>query len=430
MKLLVDVFSSVLEVLVLYYFFHRVLSVKRDSTVLTLSVSAICVVLITIVSNYLLKSNIAPILFFLVVILYCFVLYKDKIIKKILYSLMIYIFTMLSEVLVGIVLTVVNGIDIETTQSNVYTYLQGIIISKLILFFIFRIINLFEFNKRIEINLQSILAVLVIPLSSIISIYYFAMIAYKTDNAVSSAVLLIVTALTILSNISTFYLLEKQITLQKTEESLSNIEKQYKLQADYYTELKQNMLVSDKTAHDIKNFVAAVTAYIDSGKIDLAAEKLEEFVGKMPVINRVDTGNDAVNALIQSKMPLIDKNIPNSHVSVLLPKDMSVDEIDLCILIGNALDNAIEACLRIGTVAERELGVKIFPANEQISMLFENSMVGEPKKAGGKLKTSKKDTYRHGFGIENMKNICAKYGGSIVFDQVEQRFSVSVLLPN
>ncbi len=171
MKLLVDVFSSVLEVLVLYYFFHRVLSVKRDSTVLTLSVSAICVVLFTIVSNYLLKSNIAPILFFLVVILYCFVLYKDKIIKKILYSLMIYIFTMLSEVLVGIVLTVVNGIDIETAQSNVYTYLQGIIISKLILFFIFRIINLFEFNKRIEINLQSILAVLVIPLSSIISIY-------------------------------------------------------------------------------------------------------------------------------------------------------------------------------------------------------------------------------------------------------------------
>jgi hypothetical protein len=138
------------------------------------------------------------------------------------------------------------------------------------------------------------------------------MIAYKTDNAVSSAVLLIVTALTILSNISTFYLLEKQITLQKTEESLSNIEKQYKLQADYYTELKQNMLVSDKTAHDIKNFVAAVTAYIDSGKIDLAAEKLEEFVGKMPVINRVDTGNDAVNALIQSKMPLIDKNIPTA----------------------------------------------------------------------------------------------------------------------
>ena len=48
MKLLVDVFSSVLEVLVLYYFFHRVLSVKRDSTVLTLSVSAICVVLFNV----------------------------------------------------------------------------------------------------------------------------------------------------------------------------------------------------------------------------------------------------------------------------------------------------------------------------------------------------------------------------------------------
>lgn len=346
------------------------------------------------------------------------------------YSLLIYVLGMMSEFVVGLVLSFSYDIKLDAALSNIYFYLQGIIISKLMLFFIFRIIGLFEYNNKIELNIKSLLSVITIPLSSIVSIYYFALIAYKSDTILSSTVMLTVTVLIITSNIATFYLLERQTKLQSAEDTLRNLEKQYRLQSDYYTELKHNMMISDKNAHDIKNFIAAVTAYIDSGKVDLAAEKLEEFVGKMPAIKKVDTGNDAINALIQSKLSVIEQDIPANRLSVVLPQELRVDEIDLCILIGNALDNAIEACRKMDDVAARMLTVKIFPVNGQLSMLFENSKVEDSQKVKSRLKTTKGEAHRHGFGIENMKNICTKYGGNIVFDQTERRFTVSVLLPN
>ena len=259
MKLIIDIFSSILEILVLYYFFNNVLINKRNSLAIKIIANIGCLFLYTTISSLALNSNFAPALFLGIVILYCFLLYKDKLIKKLLYSLLIYVLSMLSEIVVGIILSSIYDISISTAQSNIYFYLQGVIISKLLLFFILRIIGLFEFNNKIEINIKSVIAVLIIPLSSIVSIYYFAMIAYKTDKAVSSTVLMIVTALTILSNVATFYLLERQMKLQKTEETLRNLEKQYKLQADYYTELKQNMILSNKNTHDIKNFVTAIS---------------------------------------------------------------------------------------------------------------------------------------------------------------------------
>lgn len=430
MKLIVDVFGSVLEVLVLYYFFKRVLLFERKSIVYKASVNIFSIFMHTIISSYVLSSNVAPILFFIVVLIYGSFMYKDRFIKKLLFSLLIYVLGMLSEIIVGITLSTVNSINIETAQSNIYVYLQGIIISKLLLYFMFRIIGLFEFNNKIDINIKSVLSVFIIPLSSIVSIYYFANVAFKTDNVVSSTVLLIVTALTVLSNIATFYLLERQIRLQSTEDMLRNLEKQYKLQADYYTELKQNMVLSNKNVHDTKNFIAAISSYIDNQKTELAKSRIEEFYGKIPGIRSIETGNDAVNALVQSKIRAIKEEIPNNTFSIIIPEDLKIDEIDLCILIGNALDNAVEACKKLADKNGRMLEIKIFPVNGQLSMLFVNSKEKTAAKTSGILKTTKPDDFMHGFGIENMKNICQKYNGSISFEQTRDRFMVSILLPN
>jgi two-component system, LytTR family, sensor histidine kinase AgrC len=430
MKLIVDIFGSVLEVLVLYYFFKRVLLFERKSIFHKASINIVSIFMHTAISSYVLSSNVAPILFFVVVVLYGSFMYKDRFIKKLLFSLLIYVLGMLSEIIVGITLSTINSISIETAQSNIYVYLQGIIISKLLLYFLFRIIGLFEFNNKIEINIKSVLSVFIIPLSSIVSIYYFANVAYKTDKVVSSAVLLVVTALTIVSNIATFYLLERQIKLQKTESTLKNLEKQYKLQADYYTELKQNMIMSNKNVHDIKNFIAGISSYIDNQKTDMAKEKIEEFYGKIPSIKKIETGNDAVNALVQSKLKDINDEIPDNMISVLIPDELKIDDIDICILIGNALDNAIEACKKLADKKSRMLEMKMFPANGQLSMLFVNAKEKTPAKTTGIFKTTKADSFMHGFGIENMKNICRKYDGTISFEQTEDRFMVSILLPN
>lgn len=430
MKLIIDIFSSILEVLVLFYFFSHVLADKRDSPVIKVTINLFAIVLFTLISSYMLTSNLAPGLFFIVMTLYCFLLFKDRFIKKLLYSLLMYVLGILAEVVVGVILSVANNVSIESAQDNVYFYLQGIIISKLLLFFIFRTIGLYEFNNKMEINAKSILSIFIIPLSSVVNIYYFANIAFKTDSVVSSSVLMIVTALTIISNVAIFYLLEGQMKLQGTEEMLRNMEKQYKIQADYYTELKQNMLMSNKNVHDIKNFIVAISSYIDSQKTDKAQSKIEEFYRKIPNIKKVETGNDAVNALVQSKLKDVNEEIPNNTISIMIPEKLMIDDIDLCILIGNALDNAVEACKKLVDKKSRKLAIKIFPINGQLSMLFVNSKTKSVEKNTGIFRTTKSNSIMHGFGIENMKSICHRYNGTISFEQTEERFMVSILLPN
>lgn len=430
MKLIIDIFSSILEVLVLFYFFRHVLADKRDSPVIKVTINLFAIVLFTLISSYMLTSNLAPVLFFIVMTLYCFLLFKDRFIKKLLYSLLMYVLGILAEVVVGVILSVANNVSIESAQDNVYFYLQGIIISKLLLFFIFRTIGLFEFNNKMEINAKSILSIFIIPLSSVVNIYYFANIAFKTDSVVSSSVLMIVTALTIISNVAIFYLLEGQMKLQGTEEMLRNMEKQYKIQADYYTKLKQNMLMSNKNVHDIKNFIVAISSYIDSQKTDKAQSKIEEFYRKIPNIKKIETGNDAVNALVQSKLKDVNEEIPNNTISIKIPEKLMIDDIDLCVLIGNAVDNAVEACKKLVDKKSRTLEIKIFPVNGQLSMLFVNSKTKSVEKNTGIFRTTKSNSIMHGFGIENMKSICHRYNGTITFEQTEERFMVSILLPN
>lgn len=430
MKLIADILGSFLQIFILNYFFNRVLNNKLNSIVWKTTINLLSVLLYIVISTLIITSNIAPALFLLVVIFFSSLMYHDKFFKKLLYSLLIYVFGMLAEFLVGMVLHFIYDISVEAAQSNIYFYLQGILISKLLLFFVLRIINLLQFNNKTEINIKSVLSILIIPLSSIASIYFFANVAYNNENAVSPVVILVVTSLTILSNVSTFYLLERQMKLQNTEETLRNMEKQYKLQADYYTELKQNMIVSNKNVHDTKNFIAAISSYIDNQKSELAKSKIEEFYGKIPGIKTIETGNDAVNALVQSKLSNIKSEIPNNRISIIIPEQLKIEEIDLCILIGNALDNAIEASKKLADKNVRMLEIKIFPVNGQLSMLFVNTKAKSALKAPGIFNTTKPDPLMHGFGIENMKNICRKYDASISFEQTEDRFTVSILLPN
>lgn len=82
MKLIVDVFGSVLQVFVLNYFFNRVLNYKRTASVYKMLTGILCVGLYVLVSTFFLTSNIAPVLFLGIVLLYCFLLFEDKTIKK------------------------------------------------------------------------------------------------------------------------------------------------------------------------------------------------------------------------------------------------------------------------------------------------------------------------------------------------------------
>ena len=425
-KLSIDILSSIVEIILIYYFFDRVLTLKDVTKTKIVIFSSIFIAVQTLISTFLLDKMYVPVLFYLVFLCYTF-LYKENLAKKVLASVIIFAFMMVSEILVGVVTMFINKSSLSDIQQSDFYYLQGAILSKIIVFSIIRIIGVFKINSKLDISIKTVFSLCVIPITSTICIYYMATTSYDKTNSTYPAMMIIITALIAISIIVNFNLFEKQIKLQKSEDLLINLEKQYKLQSEYYTELKKNLLLTNKNTHDIKNFIIGISTYIDHDKNDIAKKKIEEFYGKIPNVDSMNTGNYAINALMQSKMKIIEQCAFQKEVSILLPDNLHIDEIDLCIFIGNAIDNAIEACQKVENEEERFIEIKIFPYGNQLSMLFKNSKVNDKNEM---FHTTKSDSALHGFGIENMKSICAKYDGNIVFDHSENSFAVSALIPN
>ncbi|WP_423219254.1 ATP-binding protein [Acetobacterium malicum] len=105
---------------------------------------------------------------------------------------------------------------------------------------------------------------------------------------------------------------------------------------------------------------------------------------------------------------------------------MSILSFDLAIILGNLLDNAIEAVSELKK--EREIKTKINYDKGRLIVLVENPYQGERVKVGNRYLTTNKEPSQHGLGLENVKSVLQKYNGSMGITQQSNIFSVSLLL--
>jgi len=110
-----------------------------------------------------------------------------------------------------------------------------------------------------------------------------------------------------------------------------------------------------------------------------------------------------------------------------VPKTLSVSEIDLCVILGNLLDNATEGCAKLPDARERFIRVYIDVLKDQLYISVSNS-AGAVKRSGGTY-LSTKSQEGHGFGLLRVDRIAAKYGGFVNRQSEEGVFATEVMLP-
>ena len=213
---------------------------------------------------------------------------------------------------------------------------------------------------------------------------------------------------------------------REIEKRFFDIKNQYETQTQYYKNMKEMTLLTNRNAHDIKNFLIGIRSYLDQERIGEAENKIEEFYNSIPITSGRSSGNVTVDALLTSKMEEIINVSPRNKVSVICTLE-NIDEIDFCILLGNAIDNAIEESRRIRDVSKRFIEIRVMPFNSNISISIVNTKESCKETSS---KTSKLNKLFHGFGIENMKAICEKYQGDLQIKETETQFYLSILLPN
>lgn len=181
--------------------------------------------------------------------------------------------------------------------------------------------------------------------------------------------------------------------------------------------------------HDYHSHIQAVKAHL---KLEQYAE-IGTYLDKLDTdLTNVDTviksGNVMVDAILNSKISIVSSKKININAKAVVPKKLAISEIDLCIIIGNLLDNATEACVKLPDEADRFIRIYIDILKEQLYISVTNAVGGSIRKSGN-VYLSSKEKEGHGFGLMRVDKITDKYGGFINRQSEEGVFATEIMLP-
>ena len=180
--------------------------------------------------------------------------------------------------------------------------------------------------------------------------------------------------------------------------------------------------------HDYRNHIQTMKAYAANGDLEAICNYLNMLDTDLATVDTViKTGNKMTDAIINSKISLAkSKNIPvkaDAHIPVAL----TISELDLCVIIGNLFDNAIEASLALPE-DKRMIRVYMDMKNTQLYMSFTNFTASKKlRKTGGIFKTTKGNG--HGFGLIRIDDIVERCGGYLSRNSEDGAFTTEILLP-
>lgn len=180
--------------------------------------------------------------------------------------------------------------------------------------------------------------------------------------------------------------------------------------------------------HDYHNHIQTMKAYRkfhEDKKLDEYLDDLDKDLINVDTL--IKSGNVMVDAILNSKLSLASSREININAKAAVPSELSISEIDLCIILGNLLDNAMEACLKLINEKDRQMRVYIDIKREQLYISVTNTSNGSVNKQNGRYLSGK--VGNHGFGLMRVDRLVDKYGGYIKRRDEEGAFSTEILLP-
>ena len=222
-----------------------------------------------------------------------------------------------------------------------------------------------------------------------------------------------------------------KIGISETEEraEVAVLSKQVENQIGYYEKINKIYGEFRSFRHDYKNHVLCLRSLIAADKKEEALEYMKTMqdmssVGK----NKYHTGNVIIDALLDDKSDRAEKVNTKIEFSGVVPT-LGISNADLCVIMANAIDNAIEACSKDDSENEKTIKVDADFQRGYFFFKASNPMFEEVKfKGKNKVATSKSDKEHHGFGIANIVHTAEKYDGTTEISTEENVFIIEVQL--
>ena len=199
------------------------------------------------------------------------------------------------------------------------------------------------------------------------------------------------------------------------------------LERDYQA-LSRTYEGNAKLYHDLHNHIEAIYQCLNQGDIQEAVRYCEDLRTPVREISQtVWTGDKALDYLISSKMSLAEQEHIKTKVNIEYPHNTNIRSVDLTTILGNLLDNALEAA-EAAPDELRFLNFTIRRINAMLIIKVENGYGNAPAGNGGELETTKEDKAAHGWGLKSVQTAADRYDGTITTDYKDGVFQSVVTL--
>ena len=247
--------------------------------------------------------------------------------------------------------------------------------------------------------------------------------------------ILILSLLSILYAVKTF---QNMIVLNREKNSRIILEKQIGSIQEHMEEMEHIYSGIRSMKHDMKNTLAVIMELAGKDETELQTYLSEINKGFEQLEFRFRTGNTVADVLLNMKYHEAVRTIPDIEIDaerLLFSENMHIQSYDIGVIIGNALDNAIEACRKLKAEqqeAETFIRISSFTRGKMFFIEVENSFNGKirRKKQSEFPVTEKSDNRAHGMGLANIKHTAEKYHGGVDWTAEGKVFMLSVMMKN
>lgn len=179
--------------------------------------------------------------------------------------------------------------------------------------------------------------------------------------------------------------------------------------------------------HDYHNHIQALQASMALGKYEEVNRYLRQLNDDLTHVDTtIKTGRVMVDAILNGKMNIAVQNHIPVNAKAKIPADAAVTDVDLCVMIGNLLDNAVEENKNLPP-EKRFIRIYIEQKNTQLYLSFTNAAGKKKQKRDGLFSSSR--GAGHGFGISRVESIVKKYDGLFSADSEDGGFTAEILIP-
>lgn len=427
MYTIVDIAADIFDVLLIIMFFSDFLIWKSNK----IFYHVLCGIVLfagMCLSNYITDVSVMRTLLSIICFTLATMFFDGNFLKKLLVVVGFVAIVAISDLLTALLsVTFIHATPEELLNISGGERMFAIILSKPLYIFGIKLVSMFKNKKNIELYRNYWIAILTIPISDLIVLLAIINCFYSVTAENFSALCFAAVCL-LYSILLVFYLFDKVIGINILQNNYKMLENQVIMQNEYSESDKDTSKKYDAIRHDLKNHFQLLYDLNKAGKNDTVGEYLTA-TGLVAENNKIyiKTGCFALDSVINGKLALAESKGIKAKTDCKIPADIKISPIDIGILFGNLLDNAIEGCMNCKT-GEKIIKILLqYRGNRAIICVQNSADLTKIVTKGNKL-ISTKNTYGHGIGLSNINDIVRKYNGMMQIASEDDLFRVNITL--